>query len=149
MLKRPSCWRKPPRPIKSPKPGSACKKCRSPGNRAAGGGFGNRFRSARATSNPRKPASKRAVKLDPKCSDAYSALGNWYVAQKDLKQAEPAFKTAAELAPPRSGKALQYAQFKIMTGDSAAGKQLLEDLVKKTPDYLPAWIDAGPTRRRR
>ncbi len=83
---------------------------------------------------------KRAVTLDPKFSDAYSALGKLYVAQKDLKQAEPAFKTAADLAPPRSGKALQYAQFKIMTGDSAAGKQLLDDLVKKTPDYLPAWI---------
>jgi Tfp pilus assembly protein PilF len=83
---------------------------------------------------------KRAVKLDPKFSDAYAALGNWYVAQNDVKQADQAFKTAADLAPPRSGKTLQYAQFKILTGDSAAGKQLLEDIVKKTPDYLPAWI---------
>jgi Flp pilus assembly protein TadD len=83
---------------------------------------------------------KNAAKLDPKSSDACSALGNLYVAQKDLKQADQAFKTAADLAPPRSGKALQYAQFKILTGDSAAGKQLLDDFVKKTPDYLPAWI---------
>ena len=83
---------------------------------------------------------KRAVTLDPKFSDAYAALGNLYVAQKDLKQADQAFKTAADLAPPRSGKGLQYAQFKIVTGDPAAGKQLLEDIVKKTPDYLPAWI---------
>ena len=83
---------------------------------------------------------KNALKLDPKSSDAYSALGNWYMTQKDLKQADQAFKTAADLAPPRSGKALQYAQFKIMTGDAAAGKQLLEAIVKKTPDYLPAWI---------
>jgi len=83
---------------------------------------------------------KRALTLDPKFSDAYSGLGNLYVAQNDLKQADQAFKTAADLAPPRSGKALQYAQFKIMTGDSAAGKLLLEDVVKKTPDYLPAWL---------
>src|ERR1039458_8724128 len=83
---------------------------------------------------------KNAAKLDPKSSDAYSALGNWYLTQKDLKQADQAFKSAADLAPPRSGKALQYAQFKIQTGDSAAGKQLLDDIVKKTPDYLPAWI---------
>jgi tetratricopeptide (TPR) repeat protein len=83
---------------------------------------------------------KNAVKLDSKSSDAYSALGSLYVAQKDLKQAEQAFKTAADLAPPRSGKALKYAQFKIQMGDSAAGKQLLEDIVKKTPDYLTAWI---------
>jgi len=55
---------------------------------------------------------KHAVTLDPKFSDAYAALGNLYVAQNDLKQADQAFKTAADLAPPRSGKALQYAQFK-------------------------------------
>ena len=83
---------------------------------------------------------KHAVTLDPKSSDAYSALGNLYVAQNDLKQADLAFKTAADLAPPRSGKALQYAQFKIATGDPDAGKRLLQDIVKKTPDYLPAWI---------
>jgi tetratricopeptide (TPR) repeat protein len=62
------------------------------------------------------------------------------VTQKDLKQADQAFKTAADLAPPRSGKALQYAQFKIVTGDPDTGKRLLQDIVKKTPDYLPAWI---------
>ena len=83
---------------------------------------------------------KRAVALDPKFSDAFSGLGNLFVAQKDLKQADQAFKTAADLAPLRSGKVLQYAQFKIATGDSAAGKQLLDDLVKKAPDCLPAWI---------
>ncbi|HEX5399666.1 MAG TPA: tetratricopeptide repeat protein [Verrucomicrobiae bacterium] len=83
----------------------------------------------------------KAVKLDPKSADAYSALGNLYVAQKDLKRADQNFKTAADLAPPRSGKVLRYAQFKMATGDAAAGKQLLEDMVKKTPDYLPAWIE--------
>jgi tetratricopeptide (TPR) repeat protein len=83
---------------------------------------------------------KNAVKLDPKFSDAYSALGNLYIAQKDLKQAEQAFKSAADLAPPRSGKALQYAQFKIVTGEPDTGKRLLQDIVKKTPDCLPAWI---------
>jgi tetratricopeptide (TPR) repeat protein len=83
---------------------------------------------------------KRAIALNPKFSDAYSAFGNLYVAQKDLKQADQAFKTAAELAPPRSGKALQYAQFKIMTGNSDAGKLLLQGIVKEAPDYLPAWL---------
>ena len=83
---------------------------------------------------------KRAVTLNPKFSDAYAALGNLYVVQNDLKQAGQAFKTAADLAPPRSGKALQYAQFKIVTGDPDTGKRLLQDIVKKTPDYLPAWI---------
>ena len=83
---------------------------------------------------------KRAVTLDPQFSDAYSALGNLHVAQNDLKQADQAFKTAADVAPPRSGKGLQYAQFKIVTGDPDMGKRLLQDIVKKAPDYLPAWI---------
>jgi len=83
---------------------------------------------------------KNAVKLDPKFSEAYTALGNWYVAQNDIKDADTAFKTAADLSPPRSGKALQYAQFKIATKDPDAGKRLLQDIVKQAPDYLPAWI---------
>lgn len=85
-------------------------------------------------------AFKRAVALDPKNADAYSGLGNVFVAREDLKQAGQAFKTAAALAPPRSGKMMQYAQFKMATGDSAGGKQLLEDVLKKAPDYLPAWM---------
>ena len=83
---------------------------------------------------------KHAVAIDPKFSDASFALGNLYMAQNDVKQADQALKMAADLAPPRSGKALRYAQFKILTGDPDTGKQVLEDIVKKAPDYLPAWI---------
>ena len=83
---------------------------------------------------------KRAVGLDPKFADAYSGLATLFIDQKDLKQADQAFKTAADLAPPRSGKVLLYAQFKMATGNTAAGKKLLEDLLKKAPDYLPAWM---------
>ena len=81
-----------------------------------------------------------AVRLDPKFPDAYSALGNLYVAQNDAKSADEAYKQAMELSPPRSGKALLYAQFKILTGDPDTGKKLLQDLVKQVPDYLPGWI---------
>ena len=42
--------------------------------------------------------------------------------------------------PARSPKKLQYAQFKIQTGDLAAGKRLLEEVTRNTPDYLPAWV---------
>jgi tetratricopeptide (TPR) repeat protein len=82
----------------------------------------------------------RAVALDSKFCDAYSALGDLYFAQKDFKQADQAFKTAAGFAPSRPEKVLQYAQFKIQTGDTAAGKQLLQDLVKKAPDFVPGWL---------
>jgi cytochrome c-type biogenesis protein CcmH/NrfG len=83
---------------------------------------------------------QEAVRLDPKFSDAYSALGNIYVAQKDVKQADQAFKTAMDLPPSKPDKTVLYAQFKILTGDPDAGKNLLQDQVKKTPYYLPAWI---------
>ena len=81
-----------------------------------------------------------AVRLDPKFADAYSALGNLYLLQKDVKQADQAFAKATELSPPRSGKALFYAQFKILTGDPDTGRKILQDLVKQAPDYLPGWI---------
>jgi tetratricopeptide (TPR) repeat protein len=82
---------------------------------------------------------QRAKALDPKSSAVLWAYGNLYFAQNDRKQAEEAFKAAAELSPPRSPKRLGYAQYKIRSGDLAGGKQLLQEIIQKTPDYLPAW----------
>ena len=84
-------------------------------------------------------AFQRAKTLDPKSDAAYWAFGSLYVLQNDPKRAEEAFKTAAELSPLRSPKRLQYAQFKIQSGDLAEGKRLLQEMTEKTPDYLPAW----------
>ncbi|MGA3266432.1 MAG: tetratricopeptide repeat protein [Verrucomicrobiota bacterium] len=83
---------------------------------------------------------QQAKALDPKSSDAYWTLGDWYLAQKDLKQADQNYQTAVELEPARSGKKLQYAEFKVATGDPASGKRLLEEIVKDLPDYLPAQV---------
>ncbi|MBU6411263.1 MAG: tetratricopeptide repeat protein, partial [Verrucomicrobia bacterium] len=83
---------------------------------------------------------KRAIALDPKFADAYSALGNLYLALKDPRAADPTLQQAAVLAPPRSGKQLQYAQFKIMTGDAEAGEKLLRQMTAQIPDYLPGWM---------
>ena len=83
---------------------------------------------------------KLAVARNPKFSDAYAALGSVYVLGKDFKQADQMFKTAADLAPVWSGNGIQYAQFKILTGDSVGGKQILQGIVKKEPSYLPAWL---------
>jgi tetratricopeptide (TPR) repeat protein len=82
---------------------------------------------------------QRAKALDPKSSMVFWAYGNLYFVQNDQKQAEEAFKMAAELSPPRSPKRLAYAQYKIRAGDLADGKQLLQEITQKTPDYLPAW----------
>lgn len=83
---------------------------------------------------------KKAVAADPKFAAVYSILGSLYRSQKDLPKAEEAFKAAAELAPLRSGKIVQYAQFKIQNGDRDGGRRLLEDLGRKAPDYIPAQV---------
>ena len=83
---------------------------------------------------------KRAVALDPKFTDDYTALGTLYLSQKDLKQADQAFQTAVELAPPWSENGVRYAQFKIVTGHPDDGRLILQDIVGKTPGYLPAWM---------
>jgi tetratricopeptide (TPR) repeat protein len=83
---------------------------------------------------------KRAQTLDPKSSAVWSALGALYLVQTNLTEAESALKAAADLAPDRSQEKLQYAQFKFQTGDPVAGQKILEGMVQKTPDYIPAWM---------
>ena len=85
-------------------------------------------------------ALKRALTLNPKHSGAYYALGNLYVAQNKLTEADAAFKSAADLSPARSPLRLSYANFKIQTGDLAEGKRLIQEITKQVPDYVPAWI---------
>jgi exosortase/archaeosortase family protein len=81
---------------------------------------------------------KRALAVDPKYSAAYTALGALYWEKNDMADAEQAFTKAADLSSARSAKRLQYAQFKIKTGNQDAGRQILLDIVQKTPDFLPA-----------
>ena len=85
-------------------------------------------------------AFKRAQILDPKSSAAWAAMGTFYLTQTNLTQAESALKTAADLAPARSREKIGYAMFKTQTGDPAAARHILEEMVQKTPDYIPAWM---------
>jgi tetratricopeptide (TPR) repeat protein len=82
----------------------------------------------------------RAETLDPKFGAAFVALGTLHWAQNDLKQAEADFKNGAEFSPPRSPRKLQYAQFEVQTGNLMAGKNILDEIVKQSPDYVPGWI---------
>jgi len=80
---------------------------------------------------------KAALNLDPKSSEVYAALGTFYWSRNDLKEAGQAFKTAADLAPPRSPMRTRYADFLIKSGANAEAKNILEDINRKAPDYLP------------
>ncbi len=81
-----------------------------------------------------------ATTLDPKLSPAFFALGNLYAAQGKQKEAGENLKKASDLAEIRSPRRLGYADFKIANGDLAGAKQLLGDISKAAPDYVPAWV---------
>lgn len=85
-------------------------------------------------------AFNKAQSLDSKYAAAYSALAALYLVQHDLKRAESEYKTAADLSPVRSPRQIQYAEFKIQTGDPAAGKAVLEETTRKAPDYMAAMM---------
>ena len=77
------------------------------------------------------------IKSDPKSATAHIGLGTLYWARNDLKSAGQEFKTAADLSPPRSVMRLRYVDFLMKTGASAEAKNILEDITRKAPDYLP------------
>ena len=83
---------------------------------------------------------KAALALNPKSIGALTAVANFYWSRKDLKAAEQALKTAADLSPPRSPARLRYADFKLRTGAVAEAEKILEDITRSSPDYLPAQV---------
>ncbi len=88
---------------------------------------------------------KQALAKNPKSSVAYMALSTLYLMRNDLKQAEPALKAAAELAPLRSTRRLRYAEFKLQHGADGEAKKAVEELTRKVPDYIPAWLFLAET----
>ena len=86
---------------------------------------------------------QRALSLNPKSSAAHLALGNLAVLSLDNAQADLHFKKAAEYAPLRSPRRLQYADFKFRSNDPKAAKAFLEDTVKRAPDFVPAYSRLG------
>ena len=82
---------------------------------------------------------RQAVTIEPKSSLARMAMGDWYRAKTNLAQAESEFKAAMDAAPPRSPAPLKYAELKANAGGAEEAKKILNEVTKKTPDYLPAW----------
>ena len=80
---------------------------------------------------------KKALELDPKSGTPHVALAMLYWSNNDLKAADQALKTAADLAPTNSPVRMRYVDFKLRTGAAAEAKAMLEDINKKLPDYLP------------
>ena len=83
-------------------------------------------------------AFKKAQALDPKLPAVNTALAMLAWSQDDLKSAAAFFKAAADASPVRSPRRMQYARFKIQTGDAAGGRQTLDEIIQAAPDYIPA-----------
>ena len=82
---------------------------------------------------------QRALSLDSKFSQAWASMGALCAAENDLTNAETNFKTATSLAPDRSPIRMLYTRFMVINGDATGARRILDEVVKKTPDYIPAW----------
>src|SRR6185369_12726997 len=71
------------------------------------------------------------------------ALGNLYWTKGDRKQADTAFKTAAELSSIKSSRRLAWVEFKVKTGALDEAKQILQEIIQKAPDFLAASVYLG------
>jgi len=83
---------------------------------------------------------KQASELDAKLASPYLGQVGLYTIRKDIKGMDQAFKTAAELSPIRSSIRLKYAEFKMQTGAEEEGKQMVREITRQAPDYVPAWL---------
>jgi tetratricopeptide (TPR) repeat protein len=83
---------------------------------------------------------RRALELDPKSTDAHTFLGSLHFLRSNSVMAEQEFRTAADLSPPRGLPRLQYADFKLQSGDPEASKGILQDLARKVPDWMPVSV---------
>ncbi len=87
-----------------------------------------------------KTAITRALLLEAESPEAHERMALLYLLQKDSSGAKAEFRTAAELASPRSQMKIVYADYEARTGEAGTAKKFLESLTSKTPDFLSAWI---------
>ncbi|HEX9047132.1 MAG TPA: tetratricopeptide repeat protein [Verrucomicrobiae bacterium] len=85
-------------------------------------------------------AYRQAEKLEPNSPTVHGALGMLAWGQGDLQQADAEFKKAADASPARAVPRMQYARFKMQTGDLAGARTVLKDTLKQADDYVPAYM---------
>jgi tetratricopeptide (TPR) repeat protein len=83
---------------------------------------------------------QKAVALDPKLASPHLGMAIIYSVHKDTNGLQQALKTAAELSPLRSTARLKYVEFELQSGAEEQARQLLLDLTRQAPDYIPAWL---------
>jgi tetratricopeptide (TPR) repeat protein len=84
-------------------------------------------------------AIQHALALDAKSPSAHLAKADVLLLKGDSVRAAEEVKTAAGLAPVRSNARLKYAEFEANAGDLARNTDMLKEITRQAPDYLPAW----------
>jgi hypothetical protein len=80
--------------------------------------------------------------VEPRHDRPVAAIGHVvYQATVAAIEIERLLLAATDLAPLRSPWRIRYANFQRLTGASEAGNKLLAEIIQRTPDYIPAWID--------
>lgn len=83
-------------------------------------------------------AFRRALDLDPSLPGAHVAMANLHWALGNLPRADASFKAAAALVGPDSVERLKWIEFKIRTGALAEARQLLQETIQTSPNFVPA-----------
>jgi tetratricopeptide (TPR) repeat protein len=83
---------------------------------------------------------QKALTLDPKMASIYLGQATLCMMGKDTNGLAQALKTAAELSPVRSATRLKYVDYQLQTGAAAAAKEMLLEITRTAPDYIPAQI---------
>lgn len=86
---------------------------------------------------------ERALAATPNFTPALLAQASAYWATGNLEQAAERFKAAADTAPHRSVRRLQYAKFRLQTGDIDSAKEFLTGVTTSTPDFVAPWVMLG------
>ena len=87
--------------------------------------------------------ARQALAMDPKLATAHLALGLLHWRKNELVDAERELRAALQFSPPRSSRRMILVTFFQKNGRLAEAKKQLEEIVKATPDYLPALSSLG------
>ncbi|MFM1748079.1 MAG: hypothetical protein RLZZ188_1745 [Verrucomicrobiota bacterium] len=85
-------------------------------------------------------AFHHALRTDPGFASAHHAVGMLRWGKGDLAGAADSFRSAAEVASPRSTHPLTLARFLAQTGKAEEAERVLAESTRQTPDHLPSWI---------
>lgn len=85
-----------------------------------------------------EPLVRRALELEPDLAQAHLQMGQLHLQRTNRAAAEESFAAAVRLAPVRSSIRVAYAQSKLANHEVEEARTLLEGILGKAPDYLPA-----------